>query len=103
MPWFVLLISGGAWVALREYWFHLTEETDSGVMVSNLTVSSKRSRISSAVIPIRIPCYQVRRRVYAHSDRLLVVREWADWWIPLNLVQHRVYALPDCLLSELAG
>ncbi|PUU72530.1 hypothetical protein B9Z19DRAFT_897215, partial [Tuber borchii] len=57
-PWLVLIISGGDWLALRERWFHLTQGTGSGVMVGNLTESSGRSRIGSAVIPIRIPCYQ---------------------------------------------
>ncbi|PUU78001.1 hypothetical protein B9Z19DRAFT_984549, partial [Tuber borchii] len=63
-PWFVLLISGDAWVALRGHWFHLTRETDSGVMVGNLTVSFGRSWIGSAAIPIWTPCCQVRCHVY---------------------------------------
>ncbi|PUU79716.1 hypothetical protein B9Z19DRAFT_978300, partial [Tuber borchii] len=83
---FVLLISGDAWVVLRGYWFHMTQETGSGVMVGNLTVSFRRSQIDSAAIPIRTPCCQVRRRVYARSDCLLVLWELADWWIPWNLV-----------------
>ncbi|PUU79254.1 hypothetical protein B9Z19DRAFT_980294, partial [Tuber borchii] len=65
---FVLLISGGAWVALRAQWFYLTQERGFGVRVGNLTVSSWRSRIGSAVLPIRISCCQVRCHVYAHSD-----------------------------------
>ncbi|PUU77551.1 hypothetical protein B9Z19DRAFT_893216, partial [Tuber borchii] len=54
-PWFVLLISRVAWVALLEYWFHWIREIGFGVMVGNLTVSSGRSQIGSAVIPIQIP------------------------------------------------
>ncbi|PUU73719.1 hypothetical protein B9Z19DRAFT_1003272 [Tuber borchii] len=67
MPRFVLLISRGAWVALREHWFHLTQETGSGVMVGNLTMWSRRSWIGSAMIRIWIPCCQVRCRVYSGS------------------------------------
>ncbi|PUU79408.1 hypothetical protein B9Z19DRAFT_979802 [Tuber borchii] len=78
--WFVLLISRGAWVTLREHWFHLTQEMGSGVIVSNLTESSRRSRIGSAVIPVRIPCCQVRRSVYARSDCLLgELAGWSPW------------------------
>ncbi|PUU76846.1 hypothetical protein B9Z19DRAFT_892260, partial [Tuber borchii] len=79
--WLVLLISGGAWVVLREHGFNLTQETGFGMMVGNLTVSPGMSRIGSAVILIRISCCQ----------------------IPWNLVQRRVYAHSDYLLGELAG
>ncbi|PUU73193.1 hypothetical protein B9Z19DRAFT_1005611, partial [Tuber borchii] len=64
-------------VHLREHWFHLTQETGSGVIVGNLTVLFRRSGVGSAVIPIRIPCCQVRRRVYTRSDCLL--GELAGW------------------------
>ncbi|CAZ82354.1 unnamed protein product [Tuber melanosporum] len=77
MPWFVFSTPGGAWVALREHWFHLTQETGSDMMVGNLTVLSGRSQIGSASIPIRIPCCQ------AHSDYLLgELAGWSPWnWL----------------------
>ena len=72
-------------------------------MVASLTVSSGRCRFGSAAIRIQLPNCQVRRRVYARSDYLLVPLELADLWIAWNLVQPGVYAHSDCLLRELTG
>ncbi|PUU72128.1 hypothetical protein B9Z19DRAFT_1013250, partial [Tuber borchii] len=72
-------------VALRGHWFHLKQETGSGVMFGNLTVSFGKSQIGSAAIPIRAACCQGRPHIL---------------WNP---VRRRVYTWSDCLLGELAG
>ncbi|PUU78037.1 hypothetical protein B9Z19DRAFT_984506, partial [Tuber borchii] len=78
-PWFVLLISRGAWMALGEHWFHWTQEKGSGVIVGNLTMSTGRHQIGTTVIPCWIPCCQVRGRIYGHCDSLLGLPELTYW------------------------
>ncbi|PUU81137.1 hypothetical protein B9Z19DRAFT_972648 [Tuber borchii] len=82
MPWLVLLISGGTWVALREHWFHWTQQPGCGLIVRNLPLSFRRSCIGSSAIPIQILCCLVSHYSYTRSDSLLVLGKLADWWIP---------------------
>ena len=99
IPWFVLLFSGGAWVALIEHCPHSAREKDTGVMAGGCSTSSSGSSpFRFVAFPIRIQRFR-RRRVYVVLDCPLGLG--ADW-SQLNWVRRGVYVRSDCRHAESA-
>ena len=101
IPRFVILFSGGAWVALMEHCFHSAREKGSGMMAGSCVTSLSGScPLLLVAFPIRIPRCPVRRRVYVVLDCLLrVLADWSQW----SWVRRRVYVRSDCRPAESAN
>ena len=97
IPWFVLLFSRGAWVALIEHCPHSAREKDSGVMAGGCVTSSSGScPFRFVAFPIRIPRCRRSRLFIVLDCPLGVLADWSQW----SWVQCRVSIRSDCRPRE---